>query len=140
VKGVTPDILFPGLFDAQEFGEDVDTYHLPYDEIPSADYSQENNKKYDIAYLVKEHKKRIKNNLAYDALLTEIKAFEDARNLETVSLNFNDFKEQKKEQDERKKLKEEIKEKAKKENKLYSDDIILAEAENAIVDIIYSKK
>ena len=140
VKGVTPDILFPGMFDAKEFGEDVDTYHLPYDEIKSAEYSQENNKKYDLKFLVKEHDKRIISNLAYDALLKEIKSFQEARAKETVSLNYDDFKTQKKEQDEQKKQKEETKAKTKKENKLYPKYLILYEAEQTIIDIMETKK
>ncbi|SSZ30671.1 Tail-specific protease precursor [Aggregatibacter aphrophilus] len=40
MKGVAPDITFPNVIDMKEYGEEKEDNALPWDKIPSVNYSE----------------------------------------------------------------------------------------------------
>ena len=108
-KGVTPDILFPGLYDDSKFGEDASEFALPWDQIEPAkqikivDTKQDaenpkiiqQNKDFiligkqdkQISVLLDKHNKRIATNPEYKYLLEDIALMKknDAENYITIN-------------------------------------------------------
>ncbi|SMO52818.1 carboxy terminal-processing peptidase [Solitalea koreensis] len=91
-KGVTPDIQFPSMFPASEFGESSEPTALPWDQIAPAKYTPVANLKPIDAQLVADHQKRMEANPEYKYLLEDIKEVEKARTQKSVVLNEDELK------------------------------------------------
>jgi carboxyl-terminal processing protease len=83
-KGVTPDISFPTVVDA-DYGERSYENALPWSKIKAADYSGWKTAKLDKAE--SSHKKRIKKDSGFIYLQGQAELFHDLKNEKSVSLN-----------------------------------------------------
>jgi carboxyl-terminal processing protease len=54
-KGVIPDIEFPSIYSAKEYGEEASEFALPYDEIKPQAYSSQGNAKGKLPLLKQKH-------------------------------------------------------------------------------------
>lgn len=100
--GVIPDIIFPGYFEADEFGESAEKNALPWDQIEPTEYEVYNDISEFLTFLKKNHLNRMENNLEYQQLLQEIAEFRENRNRISLSLNLAQRKQEKEEAEERK--------------------------------------
>ncbi|OEK06657.1 carboxy terminal-processing peptidase [Roseivirga misakiensis] len=96
-KGVTPDIEYPSVYSADEFGESSKPSALPWDKIASADfktldYVDQNM----LSMLEKRHKQRLKEDQTLIDLQEDISELRKNRARKYISLNYD---ERKKEQD-----------------------------------------
>jgi len=97
-KGIIPDIQFPMIFPADQFGESSEPSALPWDEIKPTAYKPLANLAAVKKQLASVHEKRMKSSPEYKYLLQDIEQFKK-RNAET-SVTLNEAK-LKKERDER---------------------------------------
>ena len=139
-NGVTPDIIFPGVYDDSKYGEDASPFSLKADSIASAKYDKvgvvDSKKK----MLIENHNKRIKNNPEYKYLLEDIDYLKQLDASNYITINEKKYKEQsdlsdslkKKRDDERKALNGKEDKKDDKDSK----DLILNETEMVIGDFL----
>lgn len=86
-KGVEPDIAFPEMYSAEDFGESAQKTALPWDKInpapfiPLADLSSVKQ------YLKNLHESRMKTSEEYKFMLDDIAEFSSKRSEKTVPLN-----------------------------------------------------
>jgi len=98
-KGVTPDIEFPSVYGAEEFGESSRPSALPWDKIESADFTPLNYVDDQlITTLNAQYQKRLKEEQTLLDLQFDIQELKKARERKSVSLNLDD---RKKERDDR---------------------------------------
>lgn len=104
LKGVSPDIYFPPLIDNEQIGERNEKYALSWDQIsPVAhdDYTP----KFSLNELIKNHEKRIKDNVAFSIMKSEFDRYQIAKKEKFLSLNLEKRK-IKRDEDDKIKLKE----------------------------------
>ncbi|MCK6611777.1 MAG: carboxy terminal-processing peptidase [Bacteroidia bacterium] len=108
-RGVIPDIEFPSIYAAKEYGEEASKYALPYDEIPAAAYTPVTNLNLSnkLPQLKNAHAERMKNNAEYRYLLEDIRIFNEGRERAWSSLNENKLKAEQADDEARKKKREE---------------------------------
>lgn len=87
-KGVTPDIEFPTIFPADEYGESAKKSALPWDEIASSKYAKVADLTSNIAALKAQHDTRMKTSKEYEYLLQDIAEFK--KRDKDVSLPLNE--------------------------------------------------
>ncbi|MBM3178463.1 MAG: carboxy terminal-processing peptidase [Bacteroidetes bacterium] len=94
-KGVTPDILLKGAYDADKFGESANQSALPWDQIPSAAYDLTNavNDKL-LGQLRKSFNERLKSDQALKQYLSETDELRENINQTKASLNEAERKKQ----------------------------------------------
>ncbi len=145
-KGVIPDIVYPSVLDASEYGESSQKSALPWDQINSAYYT----KIFDInKYLPKlkeAHDKRIKNNDEFKYLFEDIKEYKEIKAKKTYSLLESERKaerekneKKKKDRDNERLSKKEVKLNEKEEVKtknLKVEDPLLEETGHIFTDFI----
>lgn len=150
LKGVKPDIAFPEIIDAKEYGEEKEDNPLEWDKIPSAIYSEADNARQMLAQLQSNHLKRIAVDPEF-VLLAENLKIRNARNQRKfLSLNFDERKKENDEDDKKRlkdlnaRFKREGKKLIKKLDDLPKDyeapDFYLKEAEKIAVDFIQLSK
>lgn len=110
--GVVPDVSFPSLYSADEFGEAAQVSSLPWDQIAPAQYEKYQDLSNVIPILVEKHEKRTGNDIEYQLLKEEVNEFRQNREKKTVSLNEEIRKKEREEAEARKKNREEEKAKA----------------------------
>lgn len=88
LRGVKPDIGFPGNGDAKEFGESTYDNALPWTHIEKADYKPVANLKPLVPELLEKHEQRTKASPAWKLLLDELGVYRENRERTTISLNF----------------------------------------------------
>lgn len=71
VKGVTPDIKFPSMFDKEELGESSYDNAMPWTAIKPASYKPMASLKKEIKNLVERHQKRIKTSGSWQLMVDE---------------------------------------------------------------------
>ncbi len=153
-KGVTPDISFPTIMDA-DYGERSYDNALPWSKIKAADYSGWKTARLDKAE--SSHKKRIKKDSGFIYLQGQAKLFHNLKNEKSVSLNEHERKAGwAKKDDQRRALRnayrhsidlsplskseeedEDLTEKIEKEEKI--DEIERNEAARILADVIYQQ-
>ncbi|HIX53926.1 MAG TPA: carboxy terminal-processing peptidase [Candidatus Sphingobacterium stercoripullorum] len=74
-RGVMPDIEFPTQYSAEEFGESSEPAALPWDKIAATKFNKSGDLSSEIEAMKKLHEERMKNSVAYDYLLDDIKEF-----------------------------------------------------------------
>ena len=85
-KGVVPDILFPSPIDPQDTGESLEKNALPWDNIRSAKYQKVDDLNSAIKALELKHQARIKNEVEFDYLDDDIKAYRLDKDTTSISL------------------------------------------------------
>lgn len=89
-KGVTPDIEYPSVYSADEFGESSKPSALPWDKIASADFKPMNYVDRNmLSILQKQHNKRLKEDKSLIDLQYDIEQLQQNRKRTVVSLNYD---------------------------------------------------
>lgn len=86
-KGVLPDITFPSAVDPQDWGESKEENALPWDHIDKAEYRQLDDIHADVEYLSSLYQQRIKDNVEFNYLLSDIEKYKAEKDEKSVSLN-----------------------------------------------------
>lgn len=149
LKGVKPDIEFPSLYSAKEFGEASKSSALQWDQIKPAEYSKYSDLGKIIPLLSKKHTERAKTDPEYQFLLEDIRQFNESRDKKEYSLNEEVRRKEMQEAEALKKKREEEKQKLsklevieKKEvdpQKSSVDDYELKESGRILADMIMAK-
>lgn len=87
IKGVVPDIKFPSLADAQEYGESSEPSALPWDQIKTSNFIPAGNLKPFIPKLSQYHEERMKNNPEFDFLREDLEEYKEVNDKKYISLN-----------------------------------------------------
>lgn len=87
LRGVKPDVLFPALSDAENFGESSFDNALPWTQIKAADYSPAGDLKRLLPVLVSLHEARVKEDKDFQYLQQDIAEYKLQRKKNLVSLN-----------------------------------------------------
>ncbi len=114
LKGVVPDIILPDNYMYIDYGERELDYHLPWDEIPRADFIP-SNQITDRKSLKKKSQRRIKNNKNFELIKEQAESIKKHRDDTKVSLNLKEYQ----------KTLEDRKEENKKFKKIYSDTTLV---------------
>jgi carboxyl-terminal processing protease len=138
LKGVRPDIEFPGIYTDKEYGEEASNFALPWDQINTSRFEPVGMKENITLSLNSLHKQRMKTNTEYNYLLDDVVGYRAYRmrayattNLEQLKKEQDDQTKKNKEREEaRKKLLENPKDEAEKY------DLILKESEQIMIDFI----
>jgi carboxyl-terminal processing protease len=85
--GVKPDINFPSQFTAKEFGESGQPSALPWDQIPSTQFSRFSDLSISISSLREKHEERVKKDPEYQYLMQDVEEFTKNREKKEISLN-----------------------------------------------------
>ncbi len=100
-RGVIPDIAFPTAIDPADWGESREENALPWDQIPKAQYSVLNDLQNDILFLDGKHQARIKNNVEFSYIESDIARYQEQKDDKTISLNLIERKSDRKERNDR---------------------------------------
>lgn len=138
IKGVIPDVAVPSLYADKEFGEDESPYALPWDQIKGTPYQREGDLSGVRKSLEENHEKRMQKDNAYQYLLEDIKEFNQARQRDYVSVEYNTYKNEIEQNEKRRKERDAEIEKLEKEGK-YNKDLILHEGMEVLLDLKLSK-
>jgi carboxyl-terminal processing protease len=87
LRGVKPDILFPAVSDAENFGESSFDNALPWTQVKAADYSPSGDLKGLLPILLTLHETRVKKDKDFKYLQVDIAEFKLQRKKNLVSLN-----------------------------------------------------
>ena len=146
LKGVAPDITFPNVIDMKEYGEEKEDNALPWDKIPSVNYSEVTKARDSVAELTKKHRDRMAKDPEFIALNEDLKVRDECRDRKFLSLNYekrkaeNDKDDDKRLKDLNARFKREGKKPLKDINDLPKDydapDFFLKEAEAMAVDVV----
>lgn len=149
-KGVKPDVEFPDLYDADEFGESSYPSALPWDLIKSAPFQKYNDFSNIIPKLNQLHKQRVEKNLEFKFIMQDIKEYKELKNRKAFSLNENDRKTEREKGELKKKQRENEREKFFNISKPSSpeikvkdirvDDPFLEESSHILANLITLKK
>ena len=101
--GVVPDISFPSMIDAKDFGESAELNALPWDEIKSANFNKFSDIKKIVPVLNEKHLKRIALNKDFKYLLEDIKIYQENKKKTSISLK-EDVRKLEKEKEEQRKF------------------------------------
>ena len=121
LKGVAPDIQFPDVIDSKEYGEEKEDNALPWDKIPSVNYSEVSEAREPVSELVQKHNDRMAKNPEFIALNEDLKVRNERRERKFLSLNYQKRKAEN-DKDDEKRLKD-INERFKREGKKPLKDI-----------------
>lgn len=97
--GVIPDIAFPSVIDANEFGESSEPSALPWDQIQSTAYNTYANIAEFIPLLKSKHELRIKNDPLFQSYLEDVNESRQKRQRSLISLNETIRRKEKEEED-----------------------------------------
>ncbi|NUM72444.1 MAG: carboxy terminal-processing peptidase [Ignavibacteriaceae bacterium] len=147
-KGVVPDVSFPAVFDADEFGEKSYKNALPWDTITPTVYASDNSLHLLIPDLIKKHLERTGRNTEFKYYAEDLKSAKERRNQKVFSLNLEKRKKENEEQkaiEEKRKLERiakgeiELDDKGEvKERKLKVSDPLLEETGHILANLIVS--
>ncbi|WP_305815451.1 carboxy terminal-processing peptidase [Photobacterium leiognathi] len=85
--GVVPDISFPTAVDPSETGESVEDNALPWDSIKPAKYQQLHSYSLILPKLNEEHLTRIKKDMEFGFIESDIQTYKKEKDINTISLN-----------------------------------------------------
>jgi carboxyl-terminal processing protease len=132
-NGVIPDIEFPSIYSAKEFGEAASEFALPYDEIPAMQFKKLGLTKTNLTALKEKHNQRMVNSVGYKFLSEDIQSMKDMKAKKYISLNESKFKAELEVGEKQKKEREAQKAKLKESN-LGDSNLILDESIQIILD------
>jgi len=101
LRGVTPDIGFPGSADAADFGESSFDNALPWSRIKAADYAPVGNAKAQVPDLLTLHQNRVGRDKDFQSLVEDIARAQDMRKSNVISLNEADRRKERDAQEKR---------------------------------------
>jgi carboxyl-terminal processing protease len=87
LRGVTPDVMFPGVLETGDYGESSFGNALPWTQIPAASFSPKGSLQDELPILVAQHKARIKGEKDFQYLQDDIAEFNLKRKQNELSLN-----------------------------------------------------
>ncbi|MDR6431875.1 carboxyl-terminal processing protease [Brucella pseudogrignonensis] len=87
LRGVTPDIKLPGLYNLESFGESSFKNALPWTEIKPAKYKPTGDVKKLIPSLQQLHSKRVENEPEFQSFVQDIDTLQQDREKKSISLN-----------------------------------------------------
>lgn len=87
LRGVTPDVTFPGVLETGDYGESSFENALPWTQIPAASFSPKGALQDELPILVAQHKARIKGEKDFQYLQEDIAEFNLKRKQNELSLN-----------------------------------------------------
>ena len=90
LRGVTPDIRLPGLFNLKTVGEESFDNALPWTEIKAAKYRNFGAAKALLPQLQQRHEERVKTNAEFQRFVEDVDALAKQRDKATISLNENE--------------------------------------------------
>ena len=85
-KGVVPDIAFPTAVAPEDTGESLEKNALPWDNIKSADYKKVDDLQSEIKILTEKHQARIKTEVEFNYLASDIKEYAIDKDTTTITL------------------------------------------------------
>jgi len=86
-KGVTPDISFPEIYSAEDYGESAEKTALPWDKIGETSYSKVQDLSSSILILKNLHDERMNSSEDFKFMLQDIQDFNKRKEEKSVSLN-----------------------------------------------------
>ena len=87
LRGVTPDIAFPSLADAEPFGESSLDNPVPWSQVKAADFAPIGDLKPLLSAVTQAHQSRVKQDKDFQELEEDIAAFKQRRSKNAISLN-----------------------------------------------------
>ena len=87
LRGVTPDIAFPGTMDSADFGESSFDNALPWTSIKPANYAPIGNMKSQLPALLALHENRVRRDKDFQSRLEDVARTQALRKSNVVSLN-----------------------------------------------------
>jgi carboxyl-terminal processing protease len=87
LRGVTPDVSFPGVLETGDYGESSYDNALPWTQIPAASFSPKGSVQDMLPILVAQHKVRVKGEKDFQYLQEDIAEFNLKRKQNELSLN-----------------------------------------------------
>ncbi len=87
LRGVTPDLAFPSVSEAGDFGESSFGNALPWTQIPPANYTSQGTTQDVLPILLAQHKARVQSAKDFQYLQEDIAEFNAVRKKNAVSLN-----------------------------------------------------
>ncbi|MFA8342749.1 MAG: carboxy terminal-processing peptidase [Rhodothermaceae bacterium] len=151
-KGVVPDIHFPDLLDASEYGESSYPSALPWDLINATNFTKFGELSAIIPQLEEKHSKRILDNHEFQYIMEDIEYYRENKDKKSFSLNEDvrkaereKMKKKREKRDEERALRSNIKvpqkdEVKKKVKNLRVDDPFLEESGHILSNFISSLK
>jgi carboxyl-terminal processing protease len=106
LRGVTPDISFPSMSDAEDFGESSFDNALPWSQIKAADYASASNLTNILPIMIASHDKRISHDKDFKYLQEDIAELNKLRRENLISLNEADRRKERAAQEAREKSRE----------------------------------
>ncbi len=91
-KGVIPDIVYPSMVNASEWGESKEDNALPWDSIRNVKYTSVADLSSDIDMLRQKHSERVKKEPEFKYLLEDIKEYKEQDSELSISLKEADRK------------------------------------------------
>jgi carboxyl-terminal processing protease len=101
LRGVTPDLAFPGFADAADFGESSFDNALPWISIQAANYAPVGDLKTQVPMLLALHENRVRHDKDFQYLLDDISQAQQLRKLNVISLNEADRRKERQTQEKR---------------------------------------
>ena len=101
LRGVTPDIAFPGFSDAADFGESSFDNALPWTTIKPANYAPVGDLKLQMPLLLASHANRVRQDKDFQNLLGDITRAQQLRKSNGISLNEADRRKEREAQEKR---------------------------------------
>jgi carboxyl-terminal processing protease len=96
-KGIIPDIEFPSIYNAEQYGESSEPSALPWDQIKPTTYTPYADLSPVVKQLQQSHEARIKKLPEYTFLLEDIQTLQKRESETTVSLREADLKKEREE-------------------------------------------
>ena len=101
LRGVTPDVIIPGIYSYRDIGEKEEEFPMKWDEIDEVYYKKQYIKKYD--KIIKRSNKRIAENKIFKNIDKQAKWYKELQENTEVLLNLEEYKLQQKSLDEKSK-------------------------------------
>lgn len=90
LRGVTPDIIIPGIYSYRDIGEKEEEFPMKWDEIDEVYYKKQYIKKYD--KIIKRSNKRIAENKIFKNIDKQAKWYKELQENTEVLLNLEEYK------------------------------------------------
>ena len=129
LRGVMPDILFPALYDAEDFGESSYENALPWTQIEQVDYSPVGDLQEILPGLLTRYEARVTSSKDFQFLQEDIAEKNRLRNKNVVSLNQSERREERDARDSRLRARKAQKDAGKSESA-----VLVAEASAPVKD------
>lgn len=139
LRGVTPDISLPGVFDLKKVGESSFDNALPWTEIGAAKYKSFGAAKGILPQLQTLHDERVAANPEFKKFVDDLAAVKTQRNKTIISLNETERREEMVAQAERLKSQGQSDDGLQSNERSLTEDIALEKARKAIKDVLLNE-